>query len=50
LTFIDEQDALQYKLDMELPELITKEDCVEYEGVFYGDWSIEYHKGISNKS
>ncbi len=43
LIFKEELDALRYNLNRDLPELTTKEDCVEYQGIFYGDWSLEYH-------
>lgn len=49
LTFEAELDALQYGLDIDLPELGTDEDCVEYQGVFYGDWSLEYYLGMGEK-
>lgn len=44
LTFKTEQDALLYGLDIDIPELSTQEDCVEFNGVYYGDWSIEFYE------
>lgn len=38
LMFKERLDALKYGLDIDLPELSTKQDCIEYRGVYYGDW------------